>query len=59
MNIIEPNIFKMRLPEEMPRWKPIIWRTFGTKAIGESDDYYVEGYWLFGICLITKFEEQQ
>lgn len=55
MNVIEPNYFKMRLPNEFPLWKRIVWRLFGTKDFGESQGYYVEGYWLRGKCLVTKY----
>lgn len=54
MNLIEPNIFKMRLNSEMPQWKQWIWRLFGKKSFGVSNGYYCEGYWLRGICLVTK-----
>jgi hypothetical protein len=55
MNVIEPNYFKMRLKDDFPLWKRIVWRTFGTKSFGSAQGYYVEGYWLRGTCLITKF----
>ena len=58
MSLIEPNIFKMRLKTEMPLWKRIIWRTFGTKDFGVSDGWYVEGYWFRGVCLVTKFQAE-
>ncbi len=58
MSVIEPNYFKMRLPDDFPLWKRIIWRTFGKKDFGVSQGWYVEGYWFRGICLVTKFQAQ-
>lgn len=55
-SVITPNFFKMRLGHEMPRWKQIVWKLFGKKAIGTEGGYICEGYWLRGICLITKCE---
>lgn len=56
-NVIEPNYFKMRVKEDLPLWKRILWRCFGTKDSGTAEGYYCEGYWLFGICYVTRCDE--
>ena len=54
--VIEPKFFKMRTKDELSLLKRIIWITFGRKTFGFDGDYYCEGYWLLGICYITKCE---
>ena len=52
--VIEPNEFRMRTGDDFPWWKAMVWRVLGKKDFGISQGYYCEGYWLFGICYVTK-----
>lgn len=46
----------IKLKDEMPLWKRIVWKLFGRFNYGYKDGYYVEAYKFRNIYLVTKFE---
>lgn len=57
-NTVARNQWFQRLPEEMPRWKRLVWRALGKKRVGTDSGYRVTGYEFRGVTLIWEIKNE-